>query len=61
MEASSSTVLSNAILGVCFEDCGITDTANSILQDMREKADKLVTKLNFLVVQSLAVVDSSVI
>jgi hypothetical protein len=32
MEASSSTVLSNAILGVCFEDCGITDTANSILQ-----------------------------
>ena len=42
-ETSSSTVLSNAILGVGFEDCGITDTANSILQDMREKADKLVT------------------
>ena len=43
METSSSTVLSNAILGVGFEDCGITDTANSILQDMWEKAEKLVT------------------
>ena len=43
MEASSSTALSNAILGVGFEDCGITDTANSMLQNMWEKADKLVT------------------
>ena len=43
METSSSTILSNAILGVGFEDCGITDTAISILQDMWEKADKLVT------------------
>ena len=43
METSSSTILSNAILGVGFEDCGITDPANSILQDMWEKAGKLVT------------------
>lgn len=43
METSSSTVLSNVILGVGFEDCGITDTANSILQDMWEKAEKLMT------------------
>ena len=43
METSSTTVLNNAILGVGFEDCGITDTANSILQDMWEKAEKLVT------------------
>ena len=43
MEASSSTVLINAILGVGFEDCGITGIANSILHDMWEKAAKLVT------------------
>lgn len=43
METSSSTVLSNVILDVGFENCGITDTANSILQDMWEKAEKLMT------------------
>ena len=43
METSSSTVLINVILGVGCEDCGITGTANSILQDMWEKAAKIVT------------------
>ena len=49
MEASTTTVLSNAILGVGFEDCGITDTTNGILQDMWEKAEKLVTMKHLII------------
>ena len=43
METSSCTELSTTLLSVGFEDAGITDTANSILQDMWEKAERLMT------------------